>query len=66
MSTTEVQRLARDLLSDPPLKARLAPALAPWADPRISATMLQAAGYKVAPEHLVVITGQASAPTWHS
>ncbi|EHL97935.1 hypothetical protein HMPREF9946_03857 [Acetobacteraceae bacterium AT-5844] len=65
MSTSEVQRLTRDLLSNPPLKVRLAPALAPWADPRVSASLLQAAGYKVAPEHLHLLAGGAP-PAWQS
>lgn len=65
MSTSEVQRLTRDLLSNPPLKVRLAPALAPWTDPRVSASLLQAAGYKVAPEHLYLLAGGAP-PAWQS
>lgn len=52
MSTSEMQRLTRDLSLDAGLRARLAAALAPGAAPAEAAALLQAAGYRIGPEHL--------------
>ncbi|ONG47958.1 hypothetical protein BKE38_22480 [Pseudoroseomonas deserti] len=52
MITSELQRLTTDLTRDPMLRARLAAALAPGASPVEAAALLQAAGYRIGPEHL--------------
>jgi hypothetical protein len=52
MITSELRRLSLDLTRDAALRARLAAALAPGAEPLQAAALLQRAGYRIGPEHL--------------